>query len=154
MAIAQTKLECVSCGASSFSSARNALLKCEYCGTVSIVQGIHEPSTDELKAKLTERTRSIDTVLKKAANYLYKGVSDGGWLHVTKRELVFVPHMLNLNTGYRLVFPFSETRDVRKRSAWAGLSRQLIVAMKDGSESAFVIWGRDEVIECIRSQLG
>ncbi len=42
-------------------------------------------------------------------------------------------------------------KDIRKENAWLGLSRQLIVEMKDSSEAAFIVWGRDEVIMCIQN---
>jgi len=154
MAITKIKLECGSCGAPILFSGRQSLMKCEYCGTVTIVDGLDAASTDELKENLAQRTRKIETILKKAANYLYEGVSDGGWLHVTNQELVFLPHIFNLNSGYRLVFPIKDMRDIRKHEAWLGLSKQLIVQMKDLKQAAFVTWGRDAIIECVQRQIG
>jgi hypothetical protein len=153
MAITQTKVECESCGASSFVAVGNSLLKCEYCGTASIVDGLEESPTHELRDTLARRTRKIETVLKKGASYMYDGVSDGGWLHVTKQELVFLPHRFNLNSGYRLVFPFAQMRDIRKHDAWLGLSKQLIVEMKDAEQATFLTWGRDATIACIEKQI-
>lgn len=150
MNVRQQKLECSSCGASSMAPQRQTLWKCEYCDAVTIVDGIESDPTSELKENIAKRTRKIESVLKKKANYLHDGISDGGHLHVTRSEIVFIPHAFNITSGYRLVFPILEIKDIRKENALMGLIRQLIIEMKDSSEAAFIVWGRDEVIDCIQ----
>ena len=105
MNIEKRKLECGSCGASSMAPQRQTLWKYEYCDAVTIFDGIEADPTSESKENIARRTRKIDSVLKKKANYLHDGISDGGHLHVTRSEIVFVPHAFNINSGYRLVFP-------------------------------------------------
>lgn len=151
MNLSQQKLECGSCGAASMAPKRQTLWKCEYCGAVTIFDGIEADPTADLKENIAKRTRKIESVLTKKANYLHDGISDGGNLHVTRSEIVFVPHAFNINSGYRLVFPFSEMKDIRKENAMLGLSRQLVVEMKDSSGAAFIVWGRDEIIKCIQN---
>ena len=153
MAVQQTNLKCCSCGSTSFIQTTQSLFKCEYCSSISIIDGLPDNPKKELKEHLLRETRKIETIFKKAANYMHDGISDGGRIHLTKRELVFIPHAFNLNTGYKLVFPFQEIRDMRKRNAWLGLSRQLIIESSDGSESTFIVWGRDEVINMVSKQL-
>ena len=155
------KLECCSCGASSLAPEKKTLWKCDYCGSISIFDGLAEISTNELLLSQSAKTRKIEPVLKKAANFMYpnarfplwiksiedvREVADGGHLIVTNTEIVFVPHAFNLNCGYQLVFPLDELSDIRKENKFFGLVRKLILVMKDSSESTFVCWGRDEII--------
>lgn len=128
---------------------RQTLWKCEYCNTVTIIDGIEADPTAELKENIAKRTRKIESVLQKKANYMHDGVSDGGNLHVTRSEIVFVPHRFNINSGYRLVFPLHEIKDIRKENSLLGIIRELIVEMKDSSQATFVVWGRDGVIDCV-----
>jgi hypothetical protein len=130
-----------------------SLFKCKFCGTVTIVGSDKADPTAALRENLNSRTRVIETILKRPANYNYDGISDGGMFHVTKSELVFVPHAFNVNTGYRLVFPYHEISDIRRHNAWLGLMRQLVVITKQGERVAFVMWGRGRVLDCVRQQI-
>ena len=162
------KLECCSCGASSLAPEKKTLWKCDYCGSISIFDGLPEISTNELLLLQSSKTRKIEPVLKKAANFIYpnarfpfwaksiedyRQIADGGHLIVTNTEIVFVPHAFNLTPVYRLVFPLDELSDIRKENKFFGLGRKLILVMKDSSESTFVCWGRDEVINRVSNTL-
>ena len=145
-------LKCASCGANEFVAQGQALMKCSYCRTVLLVEGYPLQKENSLKENLASRTRKIETLFKKAANYQHRSISDGGFLHVTRSELVFIPHKLNVTSDYRLVFPYSEIRDIRKVTTLF-IIRELIVSLTDGSESSFIVWGRDRLIEAIHRQL-
>lgn len=86
---------------------------------------------------------------KKFAGHLSEGVSVGGSLHVTSSELVFVSNILNINNRYRLTMPFREIVSIKKNNAWFGLSRQLVVELKDNSQVTFVVWGRDKILNAV-----
>lgn len=145
-------LKCASCGANDLVAQGQSLMRRSYCRTVVLVEGAPLQKAGSLKENLGARTRQIETLMKRAANYLHDGVSDGGFLHVTRSELVFIPHAFNVTSGYRLVFPYAELDDMRKINHFF-VVRQLILYLKDGSEAAFVMWGRDKLIETVRKQL-
>lgn len=147
------KLECGSCGAASLAPERQSLWKCNYCATVTIFDGVDIDPNSELKENLARRTRKIESILRKAANFENHGISDGGWLHVTKKEIVFVPHALNFDSSYKLVFSFNEIKNVRRDNAFFGIKRLLVIETKDSSRYDFVVWGRGAILDCIQKIL-
>jgi hypothetical protein len=147
------KLECGSCGAADLAPARQTLWKCNYCEVITIFDGIEIETVSELKENLSKRTRKIESILRKAANYENRMTADGGWLHITKNELVFVPHAFNIQNDYKLVFPFNEIRDVRRVNQLFGIKRLLVVETKDSSQYSFVVWCRGVILDCIQQSL-
>ena len=145
-------LKCASCGANDFVAQGQSLMKCSYCRTVMLVEGAPLQKGSSLKENLEISTRKIETLMRKAANYQHDGVSDGGFLHVTRSELVFIPHAFNVTSGYRLVFPYKELSDIKKVNILF-VVRHLVLSLTDGSEATFVMWGRDKLIETVRHQL-
>ena len=144
------KLECGSCGAASMAPDGQSLWKCQYCGTVTIIDGIDADPTSELKENIASRTRKIESVLSKPANNNTGAISDGGRLHVTRNEIVFVPHAFNFNSNYRLVFPYKDIKNIWKKSH-LGIIRYLFVETKDSKLYKFIVWNQDAVINCVNS---
>jgi len=146
------KLECGSCGAASMAPEGQSLWKCKYCDTVTIIDVIEADPQAELRQNLSTRTRKIESVLSKAANNNSGPTSDGGRLHVTKNEVVFVPHKFNFESNYRLVFPFKDIKNILKKS-YFGLIRYLFIQTKDSRTYKFVVWNQDEVINCVHRMI-
>ena len=145
-------LKCANCGANDLVAQGQSLMKCSYCNSVILVEGNPSQSIGVLKENLVLHTRKIETIFKRLATYVHDGIRDGGHLHVTRSEIVFVPHALNIISGYRLVFPYSELRDIRKVTLYL-VVRQLVITSASGDEDVFIVWGRDKFIEAVRRQL-
>jgi hypothetical protein len=121
---------------------------------VTIADALVPDALDQLRENLSRNTRKIEPILSKKANYWNGNLAEGGKLHVTKAELVFVPHAFNFNSGYRLVFPFETIANLQKENSMLGLVRELHIHTKDGQVASFVVWGQDQVINCVANQLG
>lgn len=143
--VGNLKLECGSCGAASMSPDGRSLWKCQYCSTVTIIDGIEADPNAELRENIARRTRKIESILRKPANNNTGNISDGGHLHLTKNEIVFVPHMFNFDSNYRLVFPLNDIKNISKKS-YFGLIRYLFVQTKDSKTYKFVVWNQDAFI--------
>jgi hypothetical protein len=99
------KLSCPNCGGTLELTSRPDLFKCAYCGQLSVLQwpATGAPSIARLQGKKTW-----------IANFLRPGETfnwQGGKLHLTERELAFVPHRLNAGPHDRAVVPLAAITD-------------------------------------------
>lgn len=144
-------VRCENCGASNAVADNQPLLRCEYCKSILLVERTVRTGS-ELRTNLTICSRPIQSVFDAPANYLHDGHAYGGRLYVTRSELVFVPHAFNFTTGYRLVFPFTDLRDMQKINHLF-VVRKLLLVQRDGHHAEFVVWHRDAVIDAVRKHL-
>lgn len=144
----KVKLECGSCGATSMAPSGRSLWKCQYCDTVTIIDAVEIDQHSDLRENIARRTRKIQSIISKPANNNTGSISDGGRIHVTENEIVFVPHVFNLDSSYRLVFPLNDIRDIWKKS-YFGLIRYLFIETNERKQYKFVVWNQDAIIQSV-----
>lgn len=97
-----TALSCPSCGGRLEMTARAELFRCAYCNGLALVRWpVDDASAAPSGAKVEARQRWAANLLRPGARINWQG----GELLLTRHELVFVPHGLNVGPIERAVLP-------------------------------------------------
>ena len=85
-----------------------------------------------------------EIIMEKLANhYRNRFLTDGGKLILTKKELLFNPHKINLPRG-KIHINICDIKSITKRSRFL-ISKQVLITKKNGESECFVMWNRDEL---------
>jgi hypothetical protein len=83
----------------------------------------------------------------------WRGVeSVGGWLYLTNQRLLFTPHSVGIQTHQSSIDLFQIASVEAGASLWI-IPNQLVVVTKSGKREKFVVQGREQWVEMIRTHV-
>ena len=138
---------CPNCGAPiEFDRDAQAFI-CKYCSSVVAISSSDISHQESGEANLPV-LRKVEPELKYQANHKISSMNaQGGHLWITKDEVVFKPHALNMGPLGKRYIRIQDVIGYKK-----GSLTNMSIFTKDGYEMAIVVWKKDEIIQAIESR--
>lgn len=95
-----------------------------------------------------EITNGKEIIYNGPANHFTKSEAAGGWLFLTKDELIFQSHKYNLKP-HQTIIKLSDIKELKKKSIAKLIRKGLEIETVDGREEVFVVNNLDEWIRVI-----
>jgi len=97
--------------------------------------------------------RETEQIIHEGSANHFKGIeSVGGKLYLTNERIYFCSHSLNIQS-HELTIEFSNIKSIGKRNTMLIIPNGMYVELHNGKKEKFVIWGRNNWIQKIESNL-
>jgi hypothetical protein len=95
----------------------------------------------------------VEEVIARVPANLFRGMEAvGGHLVITRKELIFEPHVFNVQK-YLGDIPLSEVEGVAKKNTWGLIPNGMVIKMRTAEQYQFVLWQRSKIIDLINGLL-
>ena len=145
MEILNVNSNCPNCGAPIEIDQDAQAFICKYCSSVVAVR---TPSQIEESKTELPILRKVEPELKYQANHQVSALNaQGGHLWITKDEVVFKPHALNVGPLGKRYIRIQDVVGYKK-----GALTHMSIFTKSGYEMDIVVWKKDEIINEIEKR--
>ena len=147
MEILNVNSNCPNCGAPIEIDQDAQAFICKYCSSVVAVIPRTPSQIEESKTELPI-LRKVEPELKYQANHQVSALNaQGGRLWITKDEVVFKPHALNVGPLGKRYIRIQDVVGYKK-----GALTHMSIFTKSGYEMDIVVWKKDEIINEIEKR--
>lgn len=139
--------KCAHCGAQIVFGETDEVTVCKYCDSVNAIPDVIKKNNDSLSFE-EPILREVLPELKFAANHEISDMNaQGGHIWITKNELYFKPHKLNVGD---LAKRYIRIQDIcgYEKGALTGLT----IYTKKGYRMKLVVWKKDEIINALETR--
>jgi hypothetical protein len=140
--------KCAHCGAQIVFGEIDEVTICKYCDSVNAIPDVIKKSSTEDGVRTSSELREVLPELKYAANHQISSAnSQGGHIWITKHELYFKPHSMNIGDLSKRYIRIQDICGYKK-----GMLTELIIYTKKGYTMRLAVWKKDEIINALETR--
>jgi hypothetical protein len=100
-----------------------------------------------------EEEKEEEKVVFKVGANLFRGMElVGGWMHISRGNIRFLPHKMNLQNK-PLEIRMHQIKELQKRNTLLVVPNGMKVILKNGKSYRFVVWNREKIMAFISESM-